>query len=412
MKISLLSKVVIVLSSINIIVKFLKHRSIKLQGNYIEDLAILFALSQRQISDFCTCLESERFSEDFKVFDLHLKKLYICFSTKPSIKIIKDKIVLSIFDPLVILFLIKRGIKKHYYLQVFTFLIVWYLKGDSKYKTLNKTLQNDKRIDLFSTISTYGKHHEIFGLDKLERNFKTHVIHYAQNTLKIKEYGESKTRETTEDYSYDDICVWIKEDTADIHWVWTQNYANCLKQFNQKIEFRVVGSIQFQLPNFTSSNQTKDKILVFDSPPVDQDSAFANTSYYDFDTVTKFVSDIVAAKELIDGFDDFEIVFKIKRNRHHIQYSGNYLKFLESFELQNRAIIMDSNTNIYDLFRSSILSISFPFTSTAVIAKEQSVKSFFYYPYEKSIVNEIYEKDIPLICGEKKLLDAFQSLKL
>ena len=412
MKISLLSKALIALSSINVIVKFLKHRSQNLQGNYIEDLAILFALSQRQISDFCLCLEDESFTENFKVFDLRHKKVYICFSIKPSIQIIKNKIVLSVFDPLAIIFLIKKGINKHYYFQAVISLIMWYIKGASRYKILNETLNNDKRIDFFSTISTYGNHPEIFNLDRLDRNFKTHVIHYAQNTLKIKEYRELNTLETKVNHFPDDICMWIKKDKADIHWVWTQNYANYLKQFNQTIEFRIVGSIQFQLQNLTRSNLTRDTILVFDSPPVAPDSGYANSSYYDFETMTKFITDIVTTKESISRFDNFRIVFKIKRNRGHIQYSGNYLDILESFEHQNRAMIIDSDTNIYDVFNNAILSISIPFTSTAVIAKEQNVKSLFYYPYDKSIANEIYEREIPLICGEKKLLDVFQFLKL
>jgi polysaccharide biosynthesis PFTS motif protein len=412
MKLQFFSKVYWVLSSISVIVIFLKHRNQKSLGNHIHDLAILFALSPRQIRDFCTCLDNERFKETFKISDLYYKKLYICSSLVPSFKIIKSKMVLNIYDPTLIVFLIKKKIEKYYYAQVLFYTISWFLKGVDKFEKLNDTLHEDKRIDLFSTISTYGKHNELFELERQKRNFKTHVIHYAQNTLKIKEFGELDHPKKMEEPFSDDIAVWIKRDTADIHWVWTQSYANYLSQFNRKIEYRIVGSIQFQLRKLANSNFKRDKILVFDSPPLVPKSTHANSSYYDFDTVTKFIGDIVETKEQTNSFNNYRIVFKLKRVRDHVQNSGKYLKFLERFEHQNRAIIIDADTNIYDVFDSAILSISIPFTSTALIAKEQNVKSLFYYPHEKSIVNEIYDGEIPLICGKKQLFTSFQLLEI
>jgi polysaccharide biosynthesis PFTS motif protein len=327
---------------------------------------------------------------------------------EPSLKIIKDKMVLNIYDPLLIVFLIKKEIQKYYYAQVIFYTIAWFLKGFEKYEKLNEALNEDKRIDFFSTISTYGKHHKIFGLDRKMRNFKTHVIHYAQNTLLIKESGELDRPITPGEPSSDDIMVWIKIDTADIHWVWTHRYANYLRQFNPNIDFRVVGSIQFQLPTFPIPKFKKNRILVFDSPPSLPDATDMNASYYDYDTITKFIGDIVDVKEQSHQFKNCEVVFKLKRVHNHIQNFGKYIDFLKRFEYQNRAIIMDADTNIYDVFNTAILSISIPFTSTAFIAKEQNVRTLFYYPYERTIVNEIYEGEIPLICGKKELLKTLQ----
>ena len=152
---------------------------------------------------------------------------------------------------------------------------------------------------------------------------------------------------------------------------------------------------------FVPKNKNK-RICIFDNPPKNDHTYYKYTSQYNIykkDYVMKFLKDILI---LTKGLKNIEIFLKIKRNNKTTH--KNYIKYVEAQKkIYPNLKIFNFDTSAQSLILNSDLSISIPFSSTAVIASSLKVKSVYYDPSNKLDSRVNVFKNIELINNKKDL---------
>lgn len=112
-----------------------------------------------------------------------------------------------------------------------------------------------------------------------------------------------------------------------------------------------------------------------------------------------FLEDIM---DLIKNYNHLEIYLKTKRNNKNIHpdYINYFTKLNEEY---SNLKIIDGSISAQSIINNSDLSISIPYTSTALISNSFSVKSIYYDPSGKLPKNSNNFKLIELINDKKKL---------
>jgi hypothetical protein len=365
------------------------------------DIAIIYTLTNYQQRDLVACIESQDFVNKFAIPDIRNKSIFLIQSRNFSKRNVNDKLVFLIPSPILFLLIIRiknlcrgnyrRSRAKSPGLQ----------KIELKDRIILSVLNSFKSLDSFTTISGGRIYPMEFYIPKNLRNYKTHVIHYSQNSVQITYENEPNL--------FPNNSMVDEESLGDIHWVWTDKYANYLKKFNKNIEFRAVGSIIFKMPELSQGDEKLKLITLFDVAPQQQ---FNDKNFYDDETALKFISDIVNLKARMPKLKDYSISIKPKRELNRDFHSVNYIEFLERQQLEGKLIIEPWDVNPYTLISKSSLIITIPFSSISYIGLELGTKTVFYYPHSRKLLNLIYEDEIKLITGISELEDYLLGLPL
>lgn len=184
--------------------------------------------------------------------------------------------------------------------------------------------------------------------------------------------------------------------------VWDKRQSDFIKEAVSNYQnIEVVGPIWFSSSNEKLPDMPKSSVLVFDVQPVRDfyyQTLGLNFDYYTAEIANNFLNDIYEVFKSLN----FTIVHKKKREigkLAHYKYR-NYIK-----ELNNNIeyISIDSNIAPQKIIPNSILVISMPFTSTALIAKFMHKPSIFYDPTGNVNRDNIASHGIQLISGKECL---------
>ena len=96
--------------------------------------------------------------------------------------------------------------------------------------------------------------------------------------------------------------------------------------------------------------------------------------YYKFDIAKSFISDIVEVATKMN----LKIFIKIKRKINLNYHDKRYINYLNTLKKLNYITFLEPEISPFHIIKKSKLSISFPFTSTSLIAKSLN-KSTCYY---------------------------------
>ena len=187
--------------------------------------------------------------------------------------------------------------------------------------------------------------------------------------------------------------------------VWNQYQKRFVnRSFYSSERVDVVGPIWFsssdKLELLPRSNYNSKKAAIFDVQP-HRSSRYQTlgliTEYYDSSVAIQFLKDIDSV--LIE----FNIVALYKRKRDigdilHPKYKYT-LKRLQ----RNNSFNIDPNLSAYDLISESDLVISMPFTSTAILARDQKKSSIYYDPFGYVARDDRAAHGIPIIIGIDEL---------
>lgn len=154
---------------------------------------------------------------------------------------------------------------------------------------------------------------------------------------------------------------------ADRHYVWSNSHAEYLSKITTG-EVVVNGSMMFYGPSQERFDQDKFRILIFDvSPshfPFLQESIYSSKLAIDFiDNIARLNTDLK-----ISHSGKINTILKTKKNNVSA-IDATYIDFLRKVDFE----IADSKVNLYDLINSANFVICYPFTSPAIIAKEQGI---------------------------------------
>jgi hypothetical protein len=365
------------------------------------NIAIIYTLTNYQQRDLIECIESKDFVNKFAIPDLRSKSVFLIQSENFSKKYVNDKLVILIPDPVLFLLILRiknlccgnyrRSKAKNSGLQ----------KIELKDRIILSVLNSFESLDSFTTITGGKIYPKEFCIPENLRNYKTHVIHYSQNSVQITYEDEPNI--------FPNNTMVDKESLGDMHWVWTVKYAEYLSEFNKNIQFNAVGSIIFRMPELSLENKKLKLITLFDVAP---QQLYNDKNFYNDETALKFISDIISVKSRIPKLKDHSIRIKPKRELNRSIHSSKYIEFLERQELDGNLTIEPWDVNPYTLISTSSLIISMPFTSISYIGIEQDTKTIFYYPHHRKLLNPIYEEEIKLITGISELEDYLLGLLL
>ena len=191
-------------------------------------------------------------------------------------------------------------------------------------------------------------------------------------------------------YFYSTNCEYLKYDGGDkiipigysaMNWpnylVWDIfqfEYLNELNTFKSNIN--IVGPIWFESKNINVRLSKSKSIAIFDVSPI-RDSLYSTLSatdkYYSSNNCIKFIEDII---EIANKYN-YRINFKIKRQLTN-KIELKYINFLNKLKRNKSVSFLDPDTSAIEIIEKSEMTISMPYTSTSIIAKEYGYKCCYY----------------------------------
>lgn len=195
-------------------------------------------------------------------------------------------------------------------------------------------------------------------------------------------------------------------------WVWNEHQKHYLEQYLPKAKIDVVGPIWFSSSTTEwELNADKSKIVsIFDIQTVTEDTfkSFGSPDrYLTTPNMIQFHLDII---EALKSIKNVKIVLKRKRAPKHGFHDPKYLDFVETHYNNDKFLQIDPDLDALTLIEHSFLSISFPATSTAYMAKYYNKHSIYYDPTKKVDNQDRALSGVQLICGKEELEKYVHSL--
>ena len=162
--------------------------------------------------------------------------------------------------------------------------------------------------------------------------------------------------------------------------LWGKDQLNWLKKQIKFIEnYLIVDFIPYEGDDILLPKSKPKKLCIFDVIPRNDLTYFKlNSQYniYDLKYILSFLDDII---DVTKEYNNLEIYLKTKRNNKTTH--PDYLNYLDEINKKNsRLKIVENNISAQSLMNGTDLSISIPYTSTALIANSLNVKSIYYDP--------------------------------
>ena len=189
-------------------------------------------------------------------------------------------------------------------------------------------------------------------------------------------------------------------------WVWDEYQKRQLQEIiNKDINFKIVGAINFTSKAVQIEKSKKFKIAIFDSAPFKVGAHFGfSTSnglgLNEADIHINFIKDIVSA------FHPYKVeyYFKPKRNRNKDLEVEKYISTIKTLQEKDNFHILDGDMSAHYLIENTDLAISFPFTSTGVIAQLNNKLSVYYDPSKKVSKKDKAAHGLPLLSSKEELM--------
>lgn len=183
------------------------------------------------------------------------------------------------------------------------------------------------------------------------------------------------------------------------YFVWSENFQNKLiETLDYKFRSTICDYIGFNDTNKILKDEID--VIIFDDEPFREWYGTSLTRYEDH--LTEKIS-LDFLYDINDVFCDknFKIAIKLKK----FNTKKTIKKYLRVFKNSNlKFLFIEPDFSAIEIVKKSKLVISFPFSSTAILAKKQNKKSIYYYP--SKIKNEPWiNEEIKIIEGKNKLLD-------
>jgi polysaccharide biosynthesis PFTS motif protein len=171
--------------------------------------------------------------------------------------------------------------------------------------------------------------------------------------------------------------IFLKPLKIDIHWVWTNEHKKYLMKMTDS-KILVKGSMLFYNPPKKPNYKKKYDIVIFDLTPKNNESMYEDT-LYTFPVAKKFIEDIIESVKLVTQKIDKDISIYLKHKRaFHKTHSLQYITYVGELAKNGQLSRLPLNVDLYEIIAASKMIICFPFTSSAIIARELKVPSIYY----------------------------------
>lgn len=221
------------------------------------------------------------------------------------------------------------------------------------------------KIYLISYQGTLSR--SLWTLDHNKKVKRSYLYFYSTNgDGYISKYSDTKNLSHWSELEYDHYLTWDKYQKLTLK--------NNLKIENSKVN--VVGPMLNFIGQDLKDN-IKNYILIFDVVPLRISFELTNTfTILKAKYLNKFTNDIIK----ICNEKNINVVHKIKKNINNKIFSKNYINNLNNNNNNKNYFIVDKNCSIENLILNSRGVISFPYTSTAIMASVLKKPSIYYDP--------------------------------
>lgn len=206
---------------------------------------------------------------------------------------------------------------------------------------------------------------------------RSYLYFYSTNGDGIKtKYGFPNNNSNWADTNFDNYLVWDKYQKKTL----LEN-SNLIKSKISSIG-PMLNQTQYRKQNLTLPD---NYISVFDITPVRLSSNLTNIfSIITPNYMNKFLKDILDVCQDLD----LNMIHKKKKQINTKLLSKKYYNFLNLLEKNKRYLSLENNISVEYLIKNSKLVISFPYTSTSIIAKKLGVPTIYYDPSGLIDINE------------------------
>lgn len=261
-----------------------------------------------------------------------------------------------------------------------------------------------KIIDLIATQSIITHIPYIFERD-LQLG-KRIMIWYSSNSVPIIYRDKDLERFRVSEKIYEFMPL-------DFHYVWNQSHKDYLDYvIKPPIPVEVRGSLMFYLPQEEINFDKVYDIVIFDITPYEssfksnfEKISFSQNSIYSCYFAIKFLQEILWAKNEIERSFGIKLRIALKPKRKYTPlHSRDYLAFLDNSSKTGSIEILEPELDLYKTISKSRMSICYPFTSPAIIAKELEIPTAYFLSGNSIESNSIVD-GIEFITDRTKLLD-------
>jgi|APSaa5957512535_1039671.scaffolds.fasta_scaffold34345_2 polysaccharide biosynthesis PFTS motif protein len=190
--------------------------------------------------------------------------------------------------------------------------------------------------------------------------------------------------------------------------VWDSYQASILKQFNKcNSTVEIVGDIWFSSSDMKIPELSQNSVAVFDVQPMRSTyyvTMGLNTTFYEASTAIQFLNDV---QDVLGIFHN-KMIHKMKRTS--IYTHKKYLHNLNELKKQSNYIEICPDLDALKVIKKTRACISFPFTSTAIIAKYEGKPSVYYDPTGMIQKDDIAAHGIPVLIGKQELFEWVEDL--
>ncbi len=271
-------------------------------------------------------------------------------------------------------------------------------------------LSKSNRIQVNNLITTQSSSINFDYAFQVSSNIgKRVMIWYSANSIPIKYRDKALPRFKMDENIYKLMLI-------DKHLVWTKEHKNYLSNLVLPgVEISVCGSMMFYAPKVALKTIKTYDILIFDVTPYNESkSSFSSiypdvlNSIYNSTHSIRFIQDIVWVKEqmLLKNGILLNITLKSKRE-FSLKHDKTYINFLNTLSKNGVLQQIHSEIDVFQAIAESKLCISYPFTSTSVIAKELKIPTVYYL--QSDIMSRYTEVNDVRFIGDKLLLLKFVS---
>ena len=310
-------------------------------------------------------------------------------------------------DKLQIIFLISQRMLK-YLVTLINYPVVHYAaQAYVVDEVIFDYLIRNKKIELVDLLSTPSIiTHLPYIFDRNLQYGKRLMIWYSANTVPINYRDKNLERTHFDEKIYESMPL-------DLHYVWNQSHKDYLDSvIDPPIPVEVRGSLMFYLPQEEQILTKVYDIVIFDVTPYESSHksdfdkiSFNQNSIYSDYFATKFLQDLIWAIHKIEWRFDTKLRIALKPKRKYSPlHSRAYLAFLENLSKNGLIEILEPESDLYKTISESRMSISYPFTSPAIIAKELNIPTA-YFLAGNSIKSNSLVDGIPFITERTKLVD-------
>jgi polysaccharide biosynthesis PFTS motif protein len=213
---------------------------------------------------------------------------------------------------------------------------------------------------------------------------------YSINMEDFKREGEPTTRYLWNTMSWPKYLVWDQ---------YQKSFVN--NAVGKYVDIEIVGEIEFSLNRNKFYPVPDESLIVFDVSPV-RNSYYQlyvfPIEYYVPRVINKFLLDI----DSVFSKHNVTIFHKKKRKIGKVAHPS-YRKLTSNLYRNGNFLLIEDYYSAIDIIKSCKYVISFPFTSTGVIAMKEGIHSIYYDPTELIQHDDKAAHGVPIISGKKEL---------